>query len=78
MILFIEVNVLLKIDFGVMVLWKYINFKEILIGLFIIFIGLIFLFILEMVINLLINVIKIKYYIYIFWCIYLLFFDIIW
>lgn len=32
----------------------------------------------EMVINLLINVIKIKHYIYILWCIYLLFPDIIW
>lgn len=31
-----------------------------------------------MVINLLINVIKIKHYIYILWCIYLLFPDIIW
>lgn len=32
----------------------------------------------EMVINLLINVIKIKHYVYILWCIYLLFPDIIW
>lgn len=31
MILFIEVNVLLKIDFEVMVLWKYINFKDIIV-----------------------------------------------